>query len=232
MKLSLISFLAGFAAPALAAECSGDSTNGMPSELLHLFWDARNQMCSNSNCGLGQDCNVQVTGNFNNKVVSVILMRRKNGVKGFKDCYDATNNIINQCVYSEHKFNGKWVYGGQTYSLVAGMADSTPPPPGCNVAKYCAYTYRNDNCRITTWKTDGNVPNFFECRNSAGCPNGGQCINNLCCHADKLSQGAAMCPTVSDLQKCGGFQRIPGGVGQAAWSPPRTDIPGGLKCGC
>lgn len=87
MKLSLISYLAGLAAPALAAECYGGSSNGMPTELLHLFWDARNQMCSNSHCGLGQDCNVQVSGNFNNKVVSVILMRRKNGVKGFKDCY-------------------------------------------------------------------------------------------------------------------------------------------------
>ncbi|KAJ2974367.1 hypothetical protein NQ176_g6095 [Zarea fungicola] len=189
-------------------------------------------MCSNAKCALGKDCSVQTAASVNNKLLSVILTRRKNGVNGFKDCYAATDNIINQCVYGEHKLNGRWEFAGQTFTMTSDLVDTTPPPQGCNVAKYCNYTFKNDNCRITTWKGDGNVPVFFECVNSKGCTGGAQCINGLCCDADKLVLGASLCPTVNDLQKCGGYQRSTGGAGRAAWVPPHTDIPAGLKCGC
>lgn len=75
-----------FAASALAADCSGP-TQEIPSELLHLYWDARTQMCSNTRCALGKDCTVEAGANVNNRAMSVIIQRRKNGVKGFKDCY-------------------------------------------------------------------------------------------------------------------------------------------------
>lgn len=77
-----------------------------------------------------------------------------------------------------------------------------------------------------------NIKLVFECGVSQDCSNGAQCINNLCCHVDKLVFGAALCPTLNDLQRCGGYQRTTGGFGHAAWSPPETDIPAGLKCGC
>ncbi|KAJ2969268.1 hypothetical protein NQ176_g8754 [Zarea fungicola] len=213
MKLSVLALSSYFVASALAANCWG-SVSGIPSELLHVYWDARNQM---------------YIWDFGNKQLSVILQRRKNGVKGFHDCYSAAENIIGQCVYSEHALNGKWEYAGQTYTMVSSFVDTTPPPEGCNLAKYCAYTFRNDECRITTWKGDGRVPVFFECLNDRSCSGGAKCVNRLCCHADKLVLGEALCPTISDLQHCGGFQREVENAAAAAWSPPHTDIPAGLK---
>lgn len=61
MKLSVLALSSYFVASALAANCWG-SVSGIPSELLHVYWDARNQMCSNEKCALHQDCNVQTSG--------------------------------------------------------------------------------------------------------------------------------------------------------------------------
>ncbi|KAB5577857.1 hypothetical protein GE09DRAFT_1214068 [Coniochaeta sp. 2T2.1] len=104
----------------------------------------------------------------------------------------------------------------------------------CNTAKYCAYTYNNDNCAITTWDCDCPVPIFYECASDDFCTNspGASCINNLCCHADKLGNGSADCPTTDDLQACGGYVRTVGTGSQTAWVPPHTEIPAELKCGC
>ncbi|KAJ2983203.1 hypothetical protein NQ176_g865 [Zarea fungicola] len=138
-------------------------------------------------------------------------------------------NLINQCAYGEHKLNGKWEWGGETYTLTSGFIDTTPPPLGCDVNKYCAYTYNNDNCQINTWTGGGKVPVVYECTGDGRCGNGAQCVHNLCCHTDKLAFGSSQCPTLNDLKSCGGFERVTGGAGQAAWSPPHTDIPPGLK---
>lgn len=124
----------------------------------------------------------------------------------------------------------------------------------CDVNKYCAYTYNNNNCAITTWNCDDcdvvvcklirwhstTLPyekahislTVYECNVDASCNPGATCVNNLCCHADQLPNGSADCPTTSDLQACGGFSRTVGTGSQAAWVPPHTDIPAELKCGC
>ncbi|KAF5575070.1 hypothetical protein FPCIR_13329 [Fusarium pseudocircinatum] len=41
--------------------------------------------------------------------VNVELSRKNTGgKKGFKDCWDATENIINQCVKGTHQLSGTW----------------------------------------------------------------------------------------------------------------------------
>ncbi|OIW28386.1 hypothetical protein CONLIGDRAFT_681346 [Coniochaeta ligniaria NRRL 30616] len=103
----------------------------------------------------------------------------------------------------------------------------------CNVDKYCAYTYNTNNCAITKWNCDGcDVPVFYECNFDSSCNPGATSVNNLCCHADQLANGAADCPTTADLQACGGFTRTVGSGSEAAWVPPYTDIPEELKCEC
>ncbi|KAJ2966719.1 hypothetical protein NQ176_g10015 [Zarea fungicola] len=240
MKLLIVSLLSYFAASAKAAECSGNAP-ALPGELLHAYWDARNQMCSNTNCPYEQNCRVTVPAADANGVLMVILTRSKPpAVQGFPNCYNATDNLINQCVYDTHFLNGTWEEeGGEQYQLESafiGLPGLPPPPPAdpntCNVAKYCAYTYNNNNCAITSWCDTCEVPVVYECVVDATCAGGAKCVNNLCCHADKLANGAADCPTTNDLQLCGGFGRAIGTAGVAAWSPPFGDIPSNLKCGC
>lgn len=86
MKFSVFSLTSYFVASALAADCWG-SVNGIQTEHYRAYWDARNQMCHNEKCAQGQDCNVQTSVTSGGKQLVVILQRRKNGVKGFKDCY-------------------------------------------------------------------------------------------------------------------------------------------------
>ncbi|KAH7260884.1 uncharacterized protein BKA55DRAFT_735146 [Fusarium redolens] len=50
--------------------------------------------------------------------VNVELSRKNTGgKKGFKDCWDATENIINQCVKGSHQLSGTWEYNGQLYQV-------------------------------------------------------------------------------------------------------------------
>ncbi|KAH7361184.1 hypothetical protein BKA66DRAFT_211339 [Pyrenochaeta sp. MPI-SDFR-AT-0127] len=119
------------------------------------------------------------------------------------------------------------------FSILALCVGTDLVAAQCNVNKYCAYTYNNNNCAITTWKCDDcAVPVFYECNVDAGCNPGAKCVNNLCCHAKNLPNGSADCPVKTDLQACGGFTRSLGTGSLAAWVPPHTDIPSELKCGC
>jgi hypothetical protein len=87
MKLVTVSLLSGFVASAIAADCWG-SAGSLPSDLLHAYWDARTQMCSNSNCAYQQDCQVQTSASGGNGKISVTLRRSKTAeAKGFKYCY-------------------------------------------------------------------------------------------------------------------------------------------------
>lgn len=86
MKYLLLASLGCFAASALAADCSNPA-GPIPSELLHVYWDARNKMCSNSDCAQGKNCVVSAAATSNNKELVVVLSRTKSSGSGFPYCY-------------------------------------------------------------------------------------------------------------------------------------------------
>lgn len=94
MKLLIVSLLSYFAASAKAAECSGPAP-ALPGELLHAYWDARNDMCGNANCAYQQDCRVTVPAGDANGILFVTLTRSKApAVEGFINCYVSTFKFL------------------------------------------------------------------------------------------------------------------------------------------
>nr|CEG03935.1 unnamed protein product [Fusarium acuminatum CS5907] len=123
MQLINLCTLAIFTASAFAADCSGDS-NDIINEFnfKEAYWSARELMCSNSGCTYQEACTTSAkrTATLNFTKVSVAVeIKRKNtgGKKGYKDCWDATEEIINQCISGQSKMSGTWEYNGQLYQV-------------------------------------------------------------------------------------------------------------------
>ncbi|KAF4501503.1 hypothetical protein FAGAP_2296 [Fusarium agapanthi] len=120
MQLINLSALALFASSALAADCFGNSQDGIE-KFEQAYWDARQKMCSNSDCTYQQSCTTRGSKTLKGiaSITVNVELSRKNtgGKKGFKDCWDATENIINQCVKETHQLSGTWEYNGQLYQV-------------------------------------------------------------------------------------------------------------------
>ncbi|KAI5460764.1 hypothetical protein BGZ63DRAFT_358733 [Mariannaea sp. PMI_226] len=100
-----------------AATCWGDVQTDI-ANWSQAFWDARAKMCSNSACGLQQPCTVKGSKKVGDKTLSLQLVRRNwANTQGYKDCWDATNDIINQCIYGQHLRNGYWEWEGQYFEI-------------------------------------------------------------------------------------------------------------------
>ncbi|RGP62945.1 hypothetical protein FSPOR_8929 [Fusarium sporotrichioides] len=68
-------------------------------------------MCSNSDCTYQATCTTSAqksVGESWAKTTVTAELKRKNtgGKKEFKDCWDATEEIINQCVIGSHQLSG------------------------------------------------------------------------------------------------------------------------------
>ncbi|KAF4429407.1 hypothetical protein FACUT_9150 [Fusarium acutatum] len=120
MQLINLSALALFATSALAADCFGNRQDGIE-KFEQAYWDARQKMCSNSDCTYQQGCTTRGSKTLKGiaSITVNVELSRKNtgGKKGFKDCWDATENIINQCVKGTHQLSGTWEYNGQLYQV-------------------------------------------------------------------------------------------------------------------
>ncbi|KAM0345816.1 hypothetical protein ACHAPU_006169 [Fusarium lateritium] len=121
MKLINFSALALFATSALAADCSGQGNSDL-GDFVSAYWDARQSMCSNSGCGYQQPCTT--TGSKTIRGLATVTLnvqisrKRTDGKTGFKDCWDATENIINQCPKgNSHQLSGTWAANGQLYQI-------------------------------------------------------------------------------------------------------------------
>ncbi|EKJ69751.1 hypothetical protein FPSE_10067 [Fusarium pseudograminearum CS3096] len=120
MQLTVLSTVF-FIVSALAADCSGNS-NSRLEEFKEAYWSAREKMCSNSDCTYQAACTISTqksVGSSWAKTTVVAELKRKNtgGKKGFKDCWDATEDIINQCVIGNHQLSGTWESDGQLYQF-------------------------------------------------------------------------------------------------------------------
>ncbi|KAF5617059.1 uncharacterized protein FTJAE_12816 [Fusarium tjaetaba] len=122
MQLINLYALTVFATSALAADCFGNGNKDI-GKFITAYWDARERMCSNSGCTYQEACTT--SGSFTVKGLGVdtilnVEMKRKNtgGKKGFKDCWDATEDIINQCPKGGSKqLSGSWEANGQLYQV-------------------------------------------------------------------------------------------------------------------
>jgi hypothetical protein len=99
MQLITLPALALFVTSALAADCLGGANSGV-TKLRDAYWDARQKMCSNSDCAYQQTCTVQAAKSYQfestkkdgprfiRHTINVSLMRKNTGgQKGFKDCW-------------------------------------------------------------------------------------------------------------------------------------------------
>ncbi|KAF4336882.1 hypothetical protein FBEOM_9262 [Fusarium beomiforme] len=121
MQLINLYALTVFATSALAADCFGNG-NEYITRFISAYWGAREKMCSNSACAYQQDCTVynSATAYLGYNAVVTVELKRKNtgGKKGFKDCWDATEDIINQCPKgSSQQLSGSWEANGQLYQI-------------------------------------------------------------------------------------------------------------------
>ncbi|KAM0226766.1 hypothetical protein ACHAPO_012100 [Fusarium lateritium] len=118
MKLISLSALVLFANGALAADCIGSKqSGGISDKHQQAYWEAREKMCSNSDCALQQPCTTYAsrTAGFISTTLNVVLKRQNTASKpGFKDCWDATENIIQQCMRGGY-LTGTWEANGQLY---------------------------------------------------------------------------------------------------------------------
>ncbi|KAM0540699.1 hypothetical protein ACHAO7_010985 [Fusarium culmorum] len=119
MKIVNLSALVLFTNGALAADCLGWKTNGSMDKFLSAFWEAREKMCSNSDCALQQPCTTKAskTAGLLQNTINVSIKRQNTaGKPGFKDCWDATENIIQQCTKNGY-LDGIWEANGQLYQV-------------------------------------------------------------------------------------------------------------------
>ncbi|RKL08779.1 hypothetical protein BFJ68_g9269 [Fusarium oxysporum] len=116
MQLINLSALALFATSALAADCFGNRQDGIE-RFEQAYWDARQKMCSNSDCTYQQGCTTRGSKTIKGlaSITVNVELSRKNtgGKKGFKDCWDATE----YCVKGTHQLSGTWEYNGQLYQV-------------------------------------------------------------------------------------------------------------------
>ncbi|CEF76349.1 hypothetical protein SNK03_004306 [Fusarium graminearum] len=119
MKIVNLSALVLFANGAMAADCLGWKTSGSMDKFLSAFWEAREKMCSNSDCALQQPCTTRASktaGILQSKINVSIKRQNTAGKPGFKDCWDATENIIEQCSRNGY-LDGIWEANGQLYQV-------------------------------------------------------------------------------------------------------------------
>ncbi|EYB25404.1 hypothetical protein FG05_30436 [Fusarium graminearum] len=119
MQILNLAALSAFIGSTLAADCYG--TEGIASRFIEGYWDARQKMCSNTECAYQQPCTVTTWKKYTaiGSTTIKIEISRKNtaGKAGFKDCWDATENIINQCIRDGDVFGGVWQANGQLYTV-------------------------------------------------------------------------------------------------------------------
>ncbi|KAF4466936.1 hypothetical protein FALBO_6204 [Fusarium albosuccineum] len=119
MQIANFSVLTMFVASAFAADCFGKSQSGL-SNWDEAYWIAREKMCSNKDCAFQQDCTTTASKKAGGVTLNVSLNRKRiGGGKGFKDCWDATEQIINQCVKDQKKLAGSWGFNNQVYQFSA-----------------------------------------------------------------------------------------------------------------
>ncbi|KIL86223.1 hypothetical protein FAVG1_10620 [Fusarium avenaceum] len=120
MQLVNFTALTLFASSAFAATCFGNQQKGID-QFQAAYWDAREKMCGNSACGYQQSCATQGSKTIKgliNLTVNVSLDRKNTGSKkGFKDCWAATENIIDHCVRNNQQMSGTWEANGQLYQM-------------------------------------------------------------------------------------------------------------------
>ncbi|KAK4089909.1 hypothetical protein PCL_05577 [Purpureocillium lilacinum] len=123
MKLLGLPALALYATSVYAADCFGQGQTSLLSDYFaDAYWDARGKMCGNTDCGYQKDCTTTSTktvsmGLGEPVTVRVSFKRQKLNGNGFEDCWDATENIINQCILGSHQMDGTWATNGQLYQL-------------------------------------------------------------------------------------------------------------------
>lgn len=95
MKFLSASVLSIFAATASAADCFGQPQSNLGKTYGDAYWDARAQMCSNTNCEYQKDCTTYakktVQGWRIKLTANVSLKRQKLNGNGFKDCWVCAN---------------------------------------------------------------------------------------------------------------------------------------------
>ncbi|KAJ6440121.1 lipase [Purpureocillium lavendulum] len=123
MKLSAVPVCLGLAASAFAADCLGGNYEGKPST--SAYWEARKKMCSNQDgCLWQQPCTTygkEAFPQLGSGINFYVSLTRSNygGAKGFKDCLDATRDMINQCHNGDGSYDSTWSYNGQYFKFHA-----------------------------------------------------------------------------------------------------------------
>ncbi|KAF4961848.1 hypothetical protein FSARC_10034 [Fusarium sarcochroum] len=119
MQILTVATLSLFIGSSLAADCFGSP--GIANKFIEGYWDARQKMCSNTECAYQQPCTVRTSKKYTaiGSATVQIEIKRKNtaGKQGFKDCWDATENIIVQCVRENDLYQGSWQANGQLYQV-------------------------------------------------------------------------------------------------------------------
>lgn len=89
MQILNLAALPLFIGTCLAADCFG--APGIANKFIDGYWDARQKMCSNSNCAYQQPCTVTTSKKYTaiGSATLQIEIKRKNtgGKQGFKDCW-------------------------------------------------------------------------------------------------------------------------------------------------
>lgn len=94
MQIINLAALTLLATSALAADCSGNSGRDLYA-WRNAWWDARQKMCSNSDCGYQKECTTYSSQKANKRTISVSLSRKYTGSKkGFKDCWVRYKNFF------------------------------------------------------------------------------------------------------------------------------------------
>ncbi|KAM0226665.1 hypothetical protein ACHAPO_012168 [Fusarium lateritium] len=119
MQILNLAAVSLFVGSSFAADCFGSS--GIGNRFIEGYWDARQKMCSNTDCAYQQPCTVRTSKKYTaiGSATLQIEIKRKNtaGKAGFKDCWDATENIIVQCVRENDMYSGSWQANGQLYQI-------------------------------------------------------------------------------------------------------------------
>ncbi|KAK4091028.1 hypothetical protein PCL_02210 [Purpureocillium lilacinum] len=121
--ITLSAVLCAFVASTLAADCTGNS--GSPTT--DPYWELRENMCGTPpvfGCKYQENCILQTQETYQT-FKFVVQLKRTNydGVKGFADCWDATEDMINQCIGSGWTDGATWKWNGQSYEFKAWYLD-------------------------------------------------------------------------------------------------------------
>ncbi|KAI5467797.1 hypothetical protein BGZ63DRAFT_449883 [Mariannaea sp. PMI_226] len=129
MRFTTLSVLGAFCASTYAAECLGNTYDQLE-QYEKAYIDARQHLCGGTVCPDNEDCAAQVSltttsplgagplAKHMNVTVEVIISRKSTtGVGGFKDCWEATMDIIQSCKINQRKEYGYWLANDQLYVM-------------------------------------------------------------------------------------------------------------------